>query len=176
MSLALASSTQATYSSGVKRFLNFCMEHGVPPFPADKRTLVYFAAALSRSLSTPTIKVYLSAVVGSFHCLQGFKDPTHHNPQLRMVLRGTQQANFDRTSHPRQPITRAVLHRILYQVRYSCKLHKHDKRMLTAAFSLAFFGFLRVSEFIIPSRSRSNPRTHPTKAGISCKWKYAFTI
>ena len=46
------------------------------PLPADKRTLVYFAAALSRSLSTPTIKVYLSAV-GSFHRRQGFKDPTH---------------------------------------------------------------------------------------------------
>ena len=176
MSLAPASSTQATYSSGVKRFLNFCMEHGVQPLPADKRTLVYFAAALSQSLSTPTIKVYLSAV-GSFHRRQGFKDPTHHNPQLKMVLRGTQQANLDRPSHPRQPITRAVLHRLLYQVRYSCKLHKHDKRMLTAAFLLAFFGFLRVSEFTIPSRSRFNPRTHPTKASISCKRKYyAFTI
>ena len=51
------------------------------------------------------------------------------------------------------------------------------KRMLTAAYSLAFIGFLRVSEFTIPSRSRFNPRTHPTKASISCKWKYyAFTI
>ena len=62
MSLALASSTQATYSSGVKHFLNFCMEHGVQPLPAGKLTLVYFAPALSRSLTTPTIKVYLSAV------------------------------------------------------------------------------------------------------------------
>ena len=151
MSLALASSTQATYSSGVKRFLNFCMEHGVQPLPADKHTLVHFAAALSRSLSTPTIKVYLSAV-GSFHRCQGFKDPTHHNPQLRMVLRGTQQANLDRASHPRLPITWAVLHRLLYQVRYSCKLHKYDKRMLTAAFSLAFFGFLFISNYKISAR------------------------
>ena len=151
MSRALVSSTQATYSSGVNRFLNFCMEHGVQPLPADKCTLVYFAAALSRSLSTPTIKVYLSAV-GSFHRRQGFEDLTHHNPQLRMVLRGTQQANLDRASHPRQPITRAVLHRLLYQVRYSCKLHKHDKRMLTAAFSLAFFGFLFIPNYKISAR------------------------
>ena len=56
MSLALASSTQATYSSTVKRFLNFCMEHGVKPLPADKHTSIYFAVALSQSLSTPTIK------------------------------------------------------------------------------------------------------------------------
>ena len=143
MSLALASSTQATYSSAVKRFLNFCIEHGVQPLPADKHTLVYFAVALGQSLSTPTIKVYLSAI-GSLHRRQGFKDPTHHNPQLKMVLRGTQRANLNRTSHPRQPIMRAVLHRLLYQVRYSHKLHKHDKHMLTAVFLLAFFGFLRV--------------------------------
>ena len=102
MSLALASSTQATYSSGVKRFLNFCMEHGVQPLPADKLTLVYFAVALSRSLTTPTMKAYLSTV-GSLHChRQGFKDPTQHNSQLKMILRGMQRANLDRTSHPRQ--------------------------------------------------------------------------
>ena len=176
MSLALASSTQATYSSGVKRFLNFCMEQGVQPLPADKLTLVYFAVALSRNLTTPTIKVYLSAV-GSFHRRQGFKDPTHHNPQLKMVLRGTQRANIDRRSHPRQPITRAILHRVLHQVRHSHKLCKQDKHMLTAAFLLAFFGFLRVSEFTIPSRSKFNPRTHPTKDSVACKRKYfTFTI
>ena len=105
MSLALASSTQSTYSSAVKQFLNFCMEHGVQPLPVDRRKLVYFAVALRQSLSTSTIKVYLSAV-GS---LQRFKDLTHHNPQLKMVLWGTRQTNLNRTSHPRQPIMRAVL-------------------------------------------------------------------
>lgn len=103
MSLALATSMQGTYSRGVKRFLNFCMEHGVQPLPADKLTLVYFAVALSRSLIIHTIKVYLSEV-GSLHHRQ---DPMHHNPQLKMVLRGT---DIDRSS---QPITRAVLHKVL---------------------------------------------------------------
>ena len=146
------------------------------PLPADKITLVYFAVALSRSLTTPTIRVYLSAV-GSLHRRQGFKDPTHHNPQLKMVLRGTQRANIDRRSHPRRPITRAILHRVLQQVRYSRKLHRRDKCMLTAAFLLAFFGFLRVSEFTIPSRSRFNPQNHPTKGSIACKRKYfTFTV
>ena len=85
--------------------------------------------------------MYLSAV-GSLHRHRGFKDPNHHNPQLMMVLRGTQQANLDKASHPRQ---RTVLHRLLYQVRYSHKLHKHDKDMLTAPFLRAYFGFLQVS-------------------------------
>ena len=156
MSLALASSTQATYSSDVKQFLNLCMEHVVQPLPADKLTLVYFAVALSRSLTTPTVKVYLSAV-GSLHRRQGFKDPTQHNPQLKMVLQGTQQASRDITSHPRQPITRATLHKLLYQIRHSRKFHKHDRYMLTAAFLLAFFGFLKVNEFTTPSRSRFDP-------------------
>ena len=158
MSLALASATQATYSSGVKRFLNFCM-------------LVYFAVALSQSLTLPTIRVYLSAV-GSFHRRQGFKDPIRHNPQLKMVLCVTQRANIDRRSHPRQPITRTILHRVLHQVQHSYKLRRQDKHMLTAAFLLAFFGILRVSDFTIPSRSRSNPRTHSAKDSVACKRKY----
>ena len=104
--------------------------------------------------------MYLSAV-GSLHRRQGFKDPTHHNPQLKMVLRGIQRANIDGRSHPRWPITQAILHRVLHQVRHSHKLCKQDKHMLTAAFLLAFFGFLPVSELTIPSRSGFNPRTQP---------------
>ena len=94
-----------------------------------------------------------------------------------MILRGTQRANLDSTSLSRQPITQAILHKLLYQIRYSRKLYKHNKHMLTAAFLLAFFGFLRVSEFTIPSRSKFNPHSHPTKGSISLKRKYyAFTI
>ena len=49
--------------------------------------------------------------------------------------------------------------------------------MLTAAFLLAFFGFLRVSKFTILSRSRFNTQIHPAKASVSCKRKYyTFTI
>ena len=49
--------------------------------------------------------------------------------------------------------------------------------MLTAAFLLAFFGFLRVSEFTIPSRSRFDPRTHPTKGSVAQRRRYfTFTI
>ena len=44
--------------------------------------------------------------------------------------------------------------------------------MLTAAFLLAFFGVLRVSDFTIPSWSRFNPRTQPTKDSVACKRKY----
>ena len=94
--------------------------------------------------------MYLSAV-GSLHRRQGFKNPNHHNPQLKMVLRGARQANLDRTSYPRQLITRAVLHRLWCQVRYSHKLHEHDKHMLTAA----FIGFLQVNEFTTPPRRDS---------------------
>ena len=76
--------------------------------------------------------------------------------------------------HTQGSRTRAVLHRFLHQVRDSRKLHKHDKHtfMLTAAFLLAFFGFLRISEFTIPSRSRFNPQAHPTKASVLYKRKY----
>ena len=98
------------------------------------------------------------------HRHQGFKDPTHHNPQLKMVLWGTRQANLDRTSHPRQPITRAVLHRLLDQVRHFHKLHKYDKHLLTA-FLLAFFGFLRCKSTLV---------TFPTPLQVGAQPLFTF--
>lgn len=49
--------------------------------------------------------------------------------------------------------------------------------MLAAAFTLTFFGFLRISEFAVPSKSKFDPRKHPTRCSIS--WKedhYTFKI
>eukprot|EP00731_Ephydatia_muelleri_P014011 Em0007g1321a len=45
-------------------------------------------------------------------------------------------------------------------------LKRHDRRMLRAALTLGFFGFLRVSEFIYKNR-RFDPRYHPTRQDIS---------
>ncbi len=38
--------------------------------------------------------------------------------------------------------------------------------MLTAAYTLAFFGFLRCGELTVPSWKQFNPRRHPTRADI----------
>ena len=131
---------------------------------------MYFATDLSRSLAPGSIKVY-TAAVGNFHRQHGLKDPTRHNHRLKLVLRGATRAhcllNHTTVRHIRHPITSKILAPLLGQLKHSKSYNKHDKRMLSAAFTLAFYGFLRVSEFTSPSHKRFDPRIHPITTDIS---------
>ena len=64
----------------------------------------------------------------------------------------------------RRPITTSDLLAVLAR---SHSLHGQDRHMLAAAFTFAFFGLLRISEFTTPSLSRFDPRLHPTLADLS---------
>ena len=63
-SAGIAPSTQKTYRSGSKRFIQFCEQYGISePFPVNEQVLVYFVASLYRGgLSGGTVKSYLAAV------------------------------------------------------------------------------------------------------------------
>jgi hypothetical protein len=111
-----------------------------------------------------------TAAVGSFHRQHGLPDPTRHNHQLRLVLRGATRAhclNKTAVRHKRHPITRKLLALLLGRLKKSHSYKRHDKHMLSAAFTLAFYGFLRVSEFTSPSHKHFNPHIHPTTTDIS---------
>ena len=71
----------------------------------------------------------------------------------------------------RYPITITVLHRIYSKLQ---RFHSQavDSSMLWAAFTLAFFGFLRSSEFTC--NGKFNPHTHLSRADISLE-PYIFS-
>ena len=179
MRLAFAPSTRATYKAGITKFRQFCLHHKMPALPADKETVVYFAVAMSRSLSPATIKVYLSSI-STWHQQNGYKSPTSHNPILRWILKGSRKryAHMHNNRPIRQPITVRVLKHVLKKLRApTCHLCDHDKKMLAAAFTLAFFGLLRVSEFTVPSKQSFDPRRHASIASIRWRRKhFTFTI
>ena len=143
------------------------------PLPASKATIAYFAADLSNTLSPCTIDVYIAAV-GSLHRQAGLPNPTSHNPTLNMVKKGLRRAHTALpSSNPRQPITTRILADILQAIKQSRNVRSHDRLMLTAAFTLAFFGFLRISEFTTPSKA-FNHKIHPSVNNI--RWsKNHFT-
>ena len=161
----MATSTRATYSAGTRRFLTFCRRQGVQPLPARKPTVVFFVAELSRSLAPATVAVYVAAV-SSLHRLAGLRDPTRRNTRLQLAMRGLRRLRTAPASAPRRPVTAAVLTDLLTAIRHSRTLHRRDGLMLSAAFTLAFFGFLRISEFTAPSLRQFDPRIHPTMADI----------
>ena len=162
---SLAKSTRTTYDTGTHRFLHFCKHHHVQPLPASKATIAYFAAELSNTLTPATVNVYVAAV-GSLHRQAGLPNPTSHNPTLNMVKKGLRRAHTaPPSSTPRQPITTQILADMLQAIKQSHKLCSHDRLMLTAAFTLAFFGFLRISEFTTPSKA-FNSQLHPSAKNI----------
>ena len=117
MRFAFAPSTRTTYEAEITKFKQFCLLHHTPALPADKETAVYFAVAVSRSLSPETIKVYLSSI-GSWHLQNGYKSPTRHNPVLRLIMKGIKKryAHKSNKRPVRQPLTAKMLNDVLQQL------------------------------------------------------------
>lgn len=144
--------------------------------PATQTAIVYFATYLSRIVSPPTVQVYLAAV-SALHRHHGYQDPTADNYQLTLVRKGIQRSHAKGTKHTRKPITIDILRRMVQQLYHNNHLHTRDKHMIAAAFTLAFFGFLRISELTVPSHKTFDPRCHPSLASIRWhKRHYTFRI
>ena len=144
----LTTSTIANYRAGYRNYLKFCKTAGRKPVPTSECTLSLLTTYLAtRNISAATIKVYLSAV-RHMHLRRDLHN--HFNrqltPRLHLILRGIRK---------RQACTQQ---RLLVTFQILCKLKKlliknpsYYAITLWAMCCLAFFGFLRVSEFTIPT-------------------------
>ena len=154
LGLAIAPTTCRTYAAGIKRFLQFCSATGLsPPPPIPSHTLQLFAAYLANTVSYKTIKVYLAGL-RHWHILKGLPEPTP-DPLLEYTVRGIRRQQGENPRR-RLPITTATLKYLKSQLR-QLTLNHADKRMLWAAFCVAFYGFLRVSEFTCQAVGSFNP-------------------
>ena len=87
-------------------------------------------------------------------------------PCLQLILKGIQRNQA--TSHPprvRLPITLQIM-RSIYDL-LTNQPHSYTNILIWAACSLAFFGFLRVSEFTIPSDADYDDECHLSLADVS---------
>jgi len=87
--------------------------------------------------------VYLAGIRLA-HLERGHADPTNNEP-LRLLIRGIRRLQGESPRH-RLPITIAVLQALKHQLCIS-SLPLQEQRLLWAAFTMAFYGFLRVSKF-----------------------------
>jgi hypothetical protein len=149
----IADSTRSTYDAGVRSFTQFCASFNLSPFPADQQTLSRFIAALSsRGIAFSTIRVYLAGVANA-HAETGM-DCCIFSPAIQRQLTGIKRILPSQVARDqRQPITLALMQTIKTCLRLVSGLPSVDQIMLWSAFTMAFSGALRVSEFVSPSTS-----------------------
>lgn len=157
---ALASSTQSSYGSAKKRYLSFCQKYNLNPTPASEHQLCQYIAGLAlENLSHNTIKCYLSAI-RHLHIDRGLGDPgISKMARLEQVLRGVKsvQAKRNIKEKPRLPISLDILRKLRT---VWLNEHSNNSRMLWAAASMCFFGFLRSGELTVPSISGYDAGAH----------------
>ena len=122
--------------------------------PASEGTLIYFSSYLARKVKHSTIKLYLAAV-RNLHISCGYGDPLLGKLLLKKVLRGILRYQGN-TRVLRQPVTPRVL--LTIRPILLAWLGERDFSMIWAAFTLAFFCFLRCSEFTYPGVSKFRPQ------------------
>ena len=143
-------------------------------FPATKTTQRFFAAYLADHVSLKTIRLYL-AEIRFAHNENSLPDPFQEAPLLRLLLRGIKRL-VGLSSRQRLLITMTLLRQIKEELARAPELPPSDKLMLWLAFTLAFYGFLRSSEFTSPSATQFNPQVHLCFSDVSFTSEGCLTL
>ena len=163
LSLSVAASTRKTYSSGERRFLDFCTLHSPhKPIPTDEETLIQYVAYLAKTIKHSSIKGYLAAV-RHLHICSGYDLNLKKFIRLQLVCRGMKRSQGD-SSRIRLPITITHL-KLFFQLLAIPNTTSYDSIMLWAAMTLAFFGFLRLGE--MTCNSPFSPALHLSPCDIT---------
>ena len=149
--MSISGASRRTYDQGRSSYLAFCNQFRLIPFPASETSLNLFITYLARNLSFATIRTYLAAV-RYWNIREGFSADFGVMVNLHMTLKGIKRLKGAASRPNRLPITIDILKILKDRLRLST-IPEEDKLMLWAAFTTAFFGFLRSAEFCCPSKS-----------------------
>ena len=153
--MCLAHSSRKTCVQAQQLFLSFCRQHSLQPYPLQELTVRLFTTFLARTASHSTIQTYLAGI-RHHHVELGFQSPYEHMHQLRLLLKGIKRIKGSTSKPPRLAVTMERMKLLKVKLRASHFSHQ-DQCMLWAAFTLAFFGFLRASEYCAPTKHSFDP-------------------
>ena len=155
---SIAGSTASTYQTGWRNYQWFCRDTNIAMLPLNQWVLQCFVTWLARRISYKSIKVYLTGVQ-YFSTIIGYPERILHMHRLFYLLRGIRRQQGTQFRRPRRtPITISHLQLLLAHIKDG--IHSvADKAMLRSAVTLAFFGLLRVSEFVSQAESQYDPES-----------------
>ena len=132
----------------LKKYGRFCKKYFFRRLPLRQSTICLYVTYLARSLSFKSIKLYLCAVK-QYALAHGFRDHLPNMHQLHFTLCGIKRKlGATGQRKPCMPITIVLLKQIKSYI-MSTYPNLIDQRMFWAASTLAFFGFLRSSEYTV---------------------------
>lgn len=151
-----ATSTWSSYRTGLRAFDKFReSQNFAHNWPVPLAHLVSFIAFLSvKKLSFSTARLYIASI-SALHKLKNFSDPTAHF-LIGKILEGYRRGSAQQV-RTRGPITYPVLVKICKVLPSICH-SQYELFLFKAAFALAFFGFLRISEFALTGNRTAQQR------------------
>ncbi|KAK7938714.1 hypothetical protein WMY93_002040 [Mugilogobius chulae] len=157
--------TLSAYLAGWTRFQSFLQTFHLPLTAADISTICSFISynRTTKRVRTTSILTHLTSINFFYKLATGFPHPARGHANVTTLLKGLRKSE----PHPppkRQPLTTDLLLRCALVLRSGCIAPAFDLS-LECMFLLAFFGFLRCSEFA-PSSSAFDPTFHPTLSDV----------
>ena len=150
----MAPSTLSSYTRAVHSFSDFVhAQYGTSVrWPIDESKIVAFIAFLSlKGMAAKTISVYIWAL-SYVHKLNSLPDPTN-NFLVRKLLEGVKRSKVSIDN--RLPLTFDLLTKLVGATQYICS-NAVEVALFKATYTIAFFAFLRVSEFTVKSKAGNN--------------------
>ena len=140
----LGPASRATYEAKLRSYLHFCLSVAkVRPFPASQDILLFYVTDRAKNgVQWSTIRGHLAAIKSAHIDLGLDLDMTQFASLQRMLVGIKRFQGVQPDS--RLPITYNILCKMLFHLQPKSNL---TKAIFRAAFSLAYFGILRVSEF-----------------------------
>ena len=164
----IAPTTERSYRTGRKKYVKFCEKYSRPPLPVSESGLCQFVACLAgEGLTHGSVKAYLAAV-RQMQVEAGLGNPgMDAMAKLKQVIRGVQRlrAEQGQQQRRRKPMTVQVLE--VLRRSWSVAPGGLDAKMLWAAATLSFFGFMRSGEVTVPSTRAYDPSRHLSWQDVS---------
>lgn len=149
---SIAVNTASTYKNAVSCFDKFCLQYGLTTsWPAKAEKIIMFISyCFETGYSPSTISTYISGL-SYFHKLHNWYDPSELFV-IKKLLEGCHRSR--KRVDNRAPITPLMLRAICLSVPIMC-YNDYEAALFNAAYLLAYFGLLRVSELVFTTHQHS---------------------